>query len=166
MDIQSNAADIPDLTPQSNFQTWTELYDAIKKRIEEIRGMCSISDTPENRAIRNNFDDSSMAMNYVTAKEYEKPPTKAGDPELEKEKERLAREAYRIAQTHVVVLRRKNPQLLPLLAEKADPFIGLSSIQEFCINAEKIMEGLKQVEDDPTNSQQRGKFGFHSKRDE
>ena len=50
MDIQNNAADIPDLTPQSNFQTWAELYDAIEKRIEEIRGMRSISDTPENRS--------------------------------------------------------------------------------------------------------------------
>ena len=165
MDIQSNAADIPDLTPQSNFQTWTELYDAIKKRIEEIRGMCSISDTPENRSRIASIKGSEAEM-YVTMQEYKNPPTKAGDPELEKEKERLAREAYRIAQTHLVVLRRKNPQLLPLLTEKSDPFIGLSSIQELCINAEKIIEGLKQIEDDTTNSQQRDKFGFHSKRDE
>ena len=163
MDIQNNAADIPDLTPQSNFQTWAELYDAIEKRIEEIRGMRSISDTPENRSRRASIEATATeAEMYVTSSEYKEPP-KAGDPELEKEKERLAREAYRIAQTHVVVLCRKNPQLLlPLLTEKSDPFIGLSSIQELCINAEKVMEGLKQVEDDPTNSQ----FGFRSNRNE
>jgi hypothetical protein len=146
MDTENNAADVPDLTPQNNFQNWTELYDAIEKRLEQIRGMRSVFDTQQNRT-----DLGPEGVIYVDAKEYKMPP-KAVDPAVEKEKERQAQEAYRVAQTHALRLLRKNSKLfISLPSEKTDPFIGLQSIQELCIEAKKTEEGLKQVEADPAN---------------
>ena len=53
-------------------------------------------------------------------------------------------------------LRKAKPELLPLPPTETDPFLGLQTIQEWCIEAEKTTHPSE------TDSQQ-GKFGFHQK---
>jgi len=68
-----------------------------------------------------------------------------------------ARAVYAHARKIAIRLRKYNPGFPPLPPTEADPFLGLQTVSEWCINTADLAEQPAETDSKPS------KFGFHPK---
>ena len=74
-----------------------------------------------------------------------------------------AKEIYQKVYDYALELRTKNPGLPQLPDVLSDSLMGLKSMEEWCIDAQNIIDITLNLQSDLSNSKP---FGFHSKRNE